>query len=346
MSDRSTAVYDDLAIEPDLAFERDLRDRLETRMRQARPSRANAVDRHIELRIDAPAPIPTGPAPLTIERQRGRRSLLAVAAAIAASVAVGFVGSELVDDESDPPAQTVAPPTTVAPVTLPPATTTTTDAPITMDELTAIRGLMWTDDYFIPGFEPVGPQPVTLDGSVAAELPACQPFLDTVFESEARPATVGYKAFGNEALDIMMFQYIVVHPTSAQAAAMLDGMQDPAFVEECIPAYETTRPVQCCDEVTDWVAVSSGDGELEPPVVAVDTDDAWVRRYRLSWIDDQGVPRGPVELAYAAIRVDNIVTSIEVLLTDKDGRPVASISDFQSIVQNLANRAEIARHGP
>ena len=58
------------------------------------------------------------------------------------------------------------------------------------------------------------------------------------------------------------------------------------------------------------------------------------------------LPHGPIEIAFAAIRVGDIVTSIQVILADADGDPVASVNDFQAIVQNLANRAEVARHGP
>ncbi len=286
-----------------------------------------------------------------IDRHRRRRATLAVAAAIVFSVGIGLVVGRVADDDAvDPPAATVPVPTTPPLESIPPAdgapTTTTTGAPMSMDELTSIRALMWADDYFISGFVPIDPLLVTLDGAVAQDLPACRPFLDTVFESDARPAAIRSKAFGNESLDAMVLQYVVVHPTLAQATAMLDGMQDPAFLDECMPAYESTLPVQCCDDVTSWIPIEAGDEELDAPTIEVDADDILVRRYRVGWIDDQGVPRGPIEIAFAAIRVGDIVTSIQVILADADGDPVASVNDFQAIVQNLANRAEVARHGP
>ena len=126
---------------------------------------------------------------------------------------------------------------------------------------------------------------------------------------------------------------------------MLDGMQDPAFLTESAPAYKSTRPVQVSDDLESLFPIEIGE-ELDPPAILVDADDVWLRRYTATWTDEQGVPHGPEEYAFAAIRVGAIVTSIDLMLTTADGESVASIDDFEALVQNLAQRAEVARHGP
>ena len=60
--------------------------------------------------------------------------------------------------------------------------------------------------------------------------------------------------------------------------------------------------------------------------------------------DDQGVVHdNPGEFAFAAVRVGRIVTTIDVVLIDHDGRRVATVDDFEAIVQRLAVRAAAAQ---
>jgi hypothetical protein len=122
---------------------------------------------------------------------------------------------------------------------------------------------------------------------------------------------------------------------------MLDGMQDAAFRDECVPAYNTTLPAQVA-AIEYWFPFFIGE-ELPPPELDVDADDILVRRYTGTWTDDDGVVHGPEEFAYAAVRVGRIVASIEVELEDSSGAPVTSIEQFEEIVQTLAVRAAAAQ---
>jgi hypothetical protein len=152
---------------------------------------------------------------------------------------------------------------------------------------------------------------------------------------------VAYETFYSVAIPAVMANYVVVHPSESQATAMLDGMQDAAFRDECVPAYNTTLPAQVA-AIEYWFPFFIGE-ELPPPELDVDADDILVRRYTGTWTDDDGVVHGPEEFAYAAVRVGRIVASIEVELEDSSGAPVTSIEQFEEIVQTLAVRAAAAQ---
>jgi hypothetical protein len=342
MSERPIAMYDDLGLAPDTAFDMALRQRLEARMLDRSPRATPGV---IDIELDGDLPLSPDPEPgRQSDHGRSRRAVLAMAAAIVASVAVGVIVDQLViDDSSDPPALTVPGPTS-PPATIPVSTTTTTE-PFLSDDNAASRTLLGFADY-VPGFTPLPDWlPVTLDGSVAEQLPACQQFARTVFESESRPAVIKSRVFENDdgTYPYLMVQYVAVHPTVTQAARMLDGMQDPEFLAECVPAYTATRPPcsQTTCDVENWFPIYTGVTELETPSIATGADDVWVRRYTGSPVTDaQGVTHdNPGEFAFAAVRVGRIVATIDVVLIDFDGRRVATVDDFQAIVQRLAVRA-------
>jgi hypothetical protein len=340
---RPTALYDDLTIAPDPAFDMALRRQLEARTQDHRPRATPGV---IDIEFDVDMPFSAAPEPdRQPERGRSRRAVFAMAAAIVASVAVGVVVDELVvDDSTDPPALTVPTPIGV-PTTIPVPTTTTTEPLYTSDDIAAIKTLLPATEY-VPGFTTLSNWlPVTMDGAVAEQLPACQQFAATVFESQTRPAVIESRIFQNDdgPWPYLMVQYVAVHPTVAQAAAMLDGMQEPAFLAECVPAYSATLP-PCCDDLENWFPIFDA-VDRNPPSIVTGADDVWVRRYTGSPVTDrQGVVHdNPGDFAFAAVRVGRIVATIDVVLIDHDGRRVATVDDFQAIVQRLAVRAAEAQ---
>src|SRR5262245_11821573 len=123
MSERPTAFYDDLGVAPDADFDRELRRHLDAELRSVRVQQFTLPG---DVEIDV-ALLPDPEPEVREQRRRSGRSILTVAAAIAASVAVGVVVDRLVaDDATDPPVATV-PSVTSAPVTIaaPSAPTTT-----------------------------------------------------------------------------------------------------------------------------------------------------------------------------------------------------------------------------
>jgi hypothetical protein len=342
VSEHPSALYDDLGVAPDSAFETALRNQLEVQL-QDTISRATPyiVDNGVDVDVPLTATPEVGKHE---ERGRSRRSLVAVAAAIVASVGAGLlVADPFRDDSTQQPALTrplpTRAPTTVG-VTVP---APTTDKPsLTADELAGIRTLLWTTDYDLPGFVHGDRPAVTLDAAVAEQLPACRPFMTTVFESARRPAAVKYRLFYNQATGMLAVHYVTVHPTVSQAAAMLDAMQDPAFLNECVPAYDATLPVEHKDR-DPWFPFYVAH-QMTPPVIDVDADDVWVRRFDSMWTDDQGVLQyGPEEVVTVVIRVGRIVASIDVMLIDSNGRQIATVEDVTAIVDRMAERAAAAQ---
>jgi hypothetical protein len=343
VSDRSTAQYDDLSVAPDPNFERALRSLLDANLRAVRTqTRPVPVDIDIELDVRrSPEPMPSR----RDERGRSRRAVFAMAAAIVASVAVGVVVDQLVvDDSTDPPALTVPTPTTT-PATIPTPTTvgstTSTEPSFTADDVVAIKSLLWDNDLDISGYShPAGGnRPARLDGATAEQLPACRPFVASVFESDQRPAAITHREFiSQEDNFLLVLQYVAVFPKVEQATAMIDGMQEPAFLAECVPAYRASVPTVCCEDLPYWTPVFEGD-ELQAPTIDVEADDVWTRRWMGSWSgENDAAVYGPQDMVFAAVRVGRIVTLVNVSLAN-DGTHRASLDDFERIVQRAAARA-------
>src|SRR4029453_14705645 len=100
---------------------------------------------------------------------------------------------------------------------------------------------------------------------------------------------------------LLMIQYVTVHPTVEQAAAMLDGMQDPAFLAECLPPYLSRGPPMRSEDLDFWTPVFIGQ-ELTPPSIDVNADDVWVRQWTGSWSGVRGALEwGPAHMASAAV---------------------------------------------
>jgi hypothetical protein len=339
VNDGRTSLYDDLAIEPDSRFERALRRRLDHDLRAVA---APPLSPPVELDFEFPEP-PLPEARDADERGRWRRSLIAVAAAIAATTAVGLVVDRLfVDDSTEPPTATVPPTTSPKLIVESPTTQPTTTQPsYSSDDVLAIKSLLWDTDPDIEGVHAgkSNADEVRLVGSTADVLPACKQFASTVFESAERPAAINSRLFfGDDSVGIAMFQYVAVLPTVEKATAMLDGIQDPDFLAGCVPAYNATFGPECCEY--PWFPFLPGKA-TEPPAISVDADDIWVRRFNESW-NDQGEIRLMTSVA-AAIRVGRIVTVIDLRLTEPDHRQLATVEQFEAILQRAAERARDAQ---
>ena len=199
--------------------------------------------------------------------------------------------------------------------------------------------LLSDSDADIPGLRQLeSVLPITLDGAVAARLPACRPFAATVFESDRRPAAVQDARFiSREASGNLMLQYVAVLESAQQATAMVDGIRDPSFLADCVPAYRATNPAECCPQQRFPFYLGE---DLAPPTLTVDADDVWVRRYDVSWIDKLGnVQHGPQQDIVAAVHVGRIVTIVDLMLIDFYGKQVATVDDFDRILDDLAVRA-------
>lgn len=154
-----------------------------------------------------------------------RRALAAIGLAAAAVAAVGFIITTHDDNSNSPVATT---PTT---------TSTTTTVPALTDAEIAQAGLLTTAEV---GDNYRRSNTVTFhldrDTGPGADRLACASFLDTVFESPDRPATVRIQAFAFPGAQ--MQQYVVVFPDESGALAMMRSVADPTF-PACMAAITT-----------------------------------------------------------------------------------------------------------
>jgi hypothetical protein len=222
---------------------------------------ANRHEKHPELEIIMD--------PDTSSRQR-RSMVVAAAVGTAAALLVALVlvvrnGDDPVDPAAPGPSAStpVAPASTAALTTIPPTTTAlpaTTLPPPSDDQIAEAAFL--TADEVGDDFGPSRQVDIwTLEGETAAAVPECAAFLDTVFESAARPATVAVEGYSKEGAEFE--QYVVVLPTVAGARAMMSAVGDPSFPACWAPfisaIYNKTQ--QCC---TDYSYQPAAAHTLEP----------------------------------------------------------------------------------
>jgi hypothetical protein len=134
------------------------------------------------------------------------------------------------DDAADPASDSTET-VTSSPSTSPPSTEvpTTTVAPLTDAEI-AEAGFLTTAEIG-GGYAPLPSATFVFDlrtpGGPGAADPACEPFLPSVFESAARPATVRIK--GYQAPGAGQQMYVAVFPEQTDAEAMMAAVADPTF---------------------------------------------------------------------------------------------------------------------
>ena len=125
------------------------------------------------------------------------------------------------------------PPITPASTT---ATATTVAVVTASDEEIAAAVLLDAEEYG-EGWIQTAFKDVVLDRSLAAEVPACAPYLDTVFEGPARPADSALRHFYLGSVPAATRQYVLVFPTDAAAGDFFNATATPTFRGDCLEPY-------------------------------------------------------------------------------------------------------------
>ena len=322
--------YDKFAVAPDPEFDARLRAELDARLAPRQQSATN-LPKESELMTIQPD-----------SASARRRWVVPIAASLIAVLGVGVVAAVAARDTDTRTApvadETVAATTTVAP-------TTTTIPPLT-DAAIAKGVILRNAEYEPAQFMKAETHPSTMDAEIARQFPECTKYIDTVFESSARPAVTAYGEYNRLSLaePAAMLEYVVVLPNADEAAAMLDAMQEPAFLKECAPAYASTLPERCCDGIKAWFPVDFVANE-PAPTLNVGADDIMTTASSGTWTDEQGVVHGPEGFLWAAVRVGRVVAMIEAINTATDGSTVTSIDQFEAIVKRMVERAASAQNG-
>lgn len=248
----------------------------------------------------------------------------------------GVATSEAQVATSATPVSTDAPISTITPSSAP--TTTEWVNPFSDSEI-AERLLLDPDEY--------GPDwqlfmnfgEIEFDAEFAATIPACEPFVASVFESDDSPNAFNWRWFHAPAGKYgAMSQAVIVFPSDDAAQATFEAMADPAFNGQCLPAYQdgvsgaTIFPLALL-------------GESIPALDARNADEIAFRSRIEFWEDNAGTRHGPDSLLNATVRVGRAIAMIETLLTDGSGATINTEEQFLRAIGAFVDRARHALGG-
>jgi hypothetical protein len=229
-------------------------------------------------------------------------------------------------------------PTTVVPSTGAPSTTNAFS-----DVEIADRMLLDGDEYS-PGWQVLAFKQYLWDQQVAATVPGCATYIDSVFSADDPPNTTATRWFhAPPGRAGAMGQWVVVLPTEADATTLFDAVTAPDFVADCrlpyMDAAKASPELFCCDPSVAAVppvypdAVDGYDPVLGYDQLEYRTDPA---QY---WTDSAGVLHGPETVDSVAVRVGRVVVMMEAIITDEFGEPFIPREQFRLATATVIERA-------
>lgn len=264
--------------------------------------------------------------------------VIAVALPLLGSCAATEAGTESASSDTTAIAP---PPTTVAAPSESSTTSTVFDNPFSDAEI-ADRVLLDPDEYGTD-WQLFQFKNVSLDRAIAATIPGCAAYLDTVFESPDRPAVTNHRWFhAPQGRAGAMSQYVVVFPTEDAAVAMLEATNDSNFQGDCFQPYrQFVFPADdyCCDPGDDFPA-PLWNGTLVSTDTKFGADDLVIRRDDTQrWNDAAGVAHGPETVDSATIRVGRTIAVLEAIRVDEFGQPFVTDEQFHLAIASISERA-------
>jgi hypothetical protein len=288
-----------------------------------------------------------------VEPPSNRRPVRFFTLLVSAAAVTALVGAVVVArsrEATPPPVNNEAPaPATPPPVNneAPAPATTSTTVPFDAVAAAAIgEAILLTPSEYAPNIVQMDFKDVVLDRSIAADVPGCSAFLDTVFESPDRPAATAFNTFYSP-LPATLFQYVVVFSSDDAAKAMFDATVAPTFHDGCFQPYldrlVELNGVDCCNK----------DEPIPPPlrgqpIATTETLGADDIQFRLS--DDQTYTyldqeSGRETFEEATVRAGRVIVIIEAITQDELGNPVISEDQFHSAVAATVAKARAALEG-
>lgn len=237
--------------------------------------------------------------------------------------------------------------TTTVATTLPAPTTTEFANPFSDAEI-ATRLLLTAGEY-APDWQLFeGFKRAALDADLASTVPACEPYIGSVFASDDPPNSIDTRWFHTPpGLFGAMSEVVIVFPSDQAAQTMFDASTDPAFIDGCLADYRTalnpTGDLYCCDP-----AVPSTPSMLGTPIPTDDklhADDLAIRSFEEVWEDGPGTLHGTDHLEAATVLVGRTVAVIETLLTDGSGAVINTEEQFHHAIGAYVDRARHALGG-
>lgn len=244
-----TVHYQELAVPVDPEYSRELKAQLDARrVRQHGSPNPSPADDDQAIQLPRITEVTLVLTPDEQPDHRWRRVGL-LAAAVVAVLAAGTVVLATSDDDAD-----------LRPADTPPSAT----ADRQFAAAVALTPVDWGANFTFGRWNPQ----FRMTRELAETLPECEPFLDTVFESPGRPATVttATAATGARATPVH-WQYVVVFPDVAGAEAMMDALHDPRY-----PACDARYRIKLSEGFSGVPAIASG----VPPQRGLAGDDSVV----------------------------------------------------------------------
>lgn len=343
-------LYREFAVPVDPEFTRALKAQLDARrVRPHGPPDASSVDDR-SIQIEPTTEVTLVLKPAKNPDHRWRRVGL-IAAAVVAVVAAGTVLMLVTgDDDAGPrPADTLppensapatvtpttAPSTSLSPATVAPSMPPSTAQPASVDPPSAsadrqfAAAVALTPDDWGANYS-VDPETVRwrMTRELAETLPECAPFLDTVFESPGRPATVTTAMATT--FTWANWQYVVVFPDVTGAETMMDALHDPRY-PECDARYRSAYWAWMGFDVNDNFGIGV------PPQLDLAGDDSVVVDVTESFLRDghQTIPfvrAGRTVMMFDAPYYDDdelvviVNRAVERVSAAEAGTPLASVS--------------------
>ena len=169
------------------------------------------------------------------------------------------------------------------------------------------------------------------DGGPGADAPACGPYLDGVFESSTRPATIRTRAFVK--LGAAMQQYVAVFADETDAVEMMTLVADEGFAD-CWAAVATVASVNA------GIDIATAQVPVAPRTLEEAGDDMTVVELYGTFTSDDGDTSeyaGPTVF----VRVGRVVTFINPNAANTIlGDPGYPDEQLEQALQTIADRLE------
>jgi hypothetical protein len=176
-----------------------------------------------------------------------------------------------------------------------------------------------------------------MDSTIAANIPECAPFLDSVYGAAERGASA-FRTFWHFAQpEAFATQYVAVFPDDVAARSVYELVNSPGFAP-CASAYGTV------------LSGGQSPGSFPSPVDQPITDPPFepvgdaitYRTFPHTWHTADGIEKGPQTDIDAVILVDRTITFIGTVTEGEGGVVLNTTDQFRTALEHVVGRTNAA----
>jgi hypothetical protein len=172
----------------------------------------------------------------------------------------------------------------------------------------------------------------SISSAVAAEIPACAPFVDSVFSAAERGSNA-YRSFYHPEPQALFTQYVAVLPDAATARSVYE-LVNSAELAACVTGYGTAVAAGASPSAFP----SPVDKPISDPPFAPVGDAVTYRTF----IENFHGPQTDVD---AVMLVDRTITFIGTVTDGEGGAVLNTVDQFQAALQRIVERTTAALAG-